>query len=1140
MRPMLVLISAALLSHLEFAGGVREFAAHGRSSQKLAASTSAELPDAAVRRLVDQGVLEDGQAELVKGLEQQVPGLLEALEACAERSPKPEPRRPSGHYFVVPEWMYGGVEDEDGDIFYDAEEGPDELWENLDNKPFFLSVPGQTVLKPALEIRENEADSSASLAEAETFWDWYDRHGWKGLGSGMLVSHPIQLDGDNDWDEDDPMLGVGPLPVDWQFRKNKSTTPFMDDPMGVFDANFEVPSLLETGQDREGDAASQSKSIQGLADEKAAPDLIFSSVPSKLNKMGINNHLAPRRGAAVAGISVDSSRDNKRPRRNEVPSGAAIMQQHKPFVGQKYSKVNKPADNQPSPNSQLNQENSEADDTEDSCDGESPVLPAKEAAQVIIDAASLTADKSLDHGDFQAFVGDGKMTACKKDEVQQALQMSQFMKHEEKCEKASRESEFAECVNKDQFLQQSFLAVPLDKADKPPSEDENMLPECKCADGEDLMSAETLQEKWMTEDDDETLEPFVLRNAADRYCMRRSETFVAYLNVRCKPLNGEVGYCCADMETKWQAAEGRQKKQYFLEKAVMFTAQLITEVVESSADLYDRVKHVLSYQYVPAGPKTMLYKYYVVHYHHAQLLLKKHAYCRAHPMDLHACDDPEVSKATWSQVGKALRSTRKSIEGLVSCIVSGARPLGEELWNPVGLLGNILRRSVHLVTSGRLQERVGRLAYALGQTIWRHRFGIIVTGIVIGASGPLMEAISATVMTTGAATSMGLAFTQLLRNVAVHVACPLMTNPILVGMFTRWAMANIVLTDWFIDSAIKPLWDLIQASMPLTTLAKTAWSLIRKMLEKIQKLAGDGKAGERKTWLEAAREFHQSVAADLLYGFIAIWFDYIWRVAAESLCGAAKIALGLANGAQSVVHVTERGFFGFVQKIMRAASGAVKNVIGNSSGAVQFDMMKAEDEAQFIWSHIPEKILKAGHLGLSAVSWSAGTLSSGTLDMVNIALNKFAKTSIFVGLPGFFSWLFTSWFYPSDHEARASDVLLRLDATLKTFNEGSCTGKGEGDECMFLQHPGHDNEEVVVGFCCHQVCQRESADCTAVDEQASVTTAKTWDPKHSSLKTVRLQSERLQSFVKKSRKSMGGGCAERSAPQQTLGYDFPR
>eukprot|EP00439_Symbiodinium_sp_Y106_P012996 s35_g1.t3 len=180
-----------------------------------------------------------------------------------------------------------------------------------------------------------------------------------------------------------------------------------------------------------------------------------------------------------------------------------------------------------------------------------------------------------------------------------------------------------------------------------------------------------------------------------------------------------------------------------------------------------------------------------------------------------------------------------------------------------------------------------------------HSPELFVVSLVLGAGQPLMQALTATGVSTGAATSWTLILEQFMRNMFVHVGCPILSSPLLMAMLLRWSMNRIILTEFFINNAVQPLWEMAKKALePVATfmqinkevfrtsadVLKTIMRAVRLRQDPAQSVETNSTSDDRQSWIEAAREFHATAAADVFYAFLSVTFGAAWRALATAAC----------------------------------------------------------------------------------------------------------------------------------------------------------------------------------------------------------------------------------------------------------------
>jgi len=319
-------------------------------------------------------------------------------------------------------------------------------------------------------------------------------------------------------------------------------------------------------------------------------------------------------------------------------------------------------------------------------------------------------------------------------------------------------------------------------------------------------------------------------------------------------------------------------------------------------------------------------------------------------------------------------------------------------------------------------------------------------------------------------------------------------------------------------------------------IANTGFDAIRSMLEKIrEKLSNNPNATNatmevQKTWLETAREFHQTPAADMLYMALSVWVGWIWRTIATVACTAAKVALPVFNGAESAIDAATQGASSYWMKFMGGASNLFKGLIGDPSSKV-VEVMQAQNATVLSsMGTVAPKVLGAAHSMLYSVNIVASTSVNVILDVTIGAFSSITQNAVIsLGLAHLFSWFFKTWWNPEKKHATVHDRTLEmaLDSARSQFNGNTCEGKKQGAKCLYLNQPGLEKEEILEGMCCRKVCQTKETPCAAAPRDERVDEA--WDPKAVSMNHLKIQSGYLLNFIRMARVSYGPACEMKSS-----------
>eukprot|EP00931_Biecheleriopsis_adriatica_P053300 TRINITY_DN31180_c0_g1_i1.p1 TRINITY_DN31180_c0_g1~~TRINITY_DN31180_c0_g1_i1.p1 ORF type:complete len:935 (+),score=208.61 TRINITY_DN31180_c0_g1_i1:53-2857(+) len=756
-------------------------------------------------------------------------------------------------------------------------------------------------------------------------------------------------------------------------------------------------------------------------------------------------------------------------------------------------------------------------------DGEpSQQISREEAVSLVLDAGQLVANDILTAEEFEEEIGDSQVDSRKRHWVRYVQSVSSLLHQDESCMDA--ENGVEECLEKTEVKAKMALAAPLRFSPPKP------VSKCMCQDDSPPLRSPELLEVIGSHKIPRS--PVILRQAANIACSKRARHSLAFYHQDC------AGYCCADFGAR--ALEIKVQKEEYTMNAVMHTTKAIHETISGAGAVEEQVRQVVNDRAVPNKEKTVLYKLFIVHYHHAALLMKSHGYCMTNPTDLEHCEDPVSMALNIRKVQKMLQTTQQAILVLVSCLKWGSRPLSAEmrLNGVMGVIVNVLKRSLREFVRGGVATRLNQVAAHLGRKVYEYRFSIGLAWLVFMSAQPMMTAITKTGVFTGSATSMSVVAEKLIGNLVFHLGCPILKSPLLLGQLVRWAMANIILTDRFIELAIKPWWLLVQAT-PVGLAANfvrivkaVSYDKVAELLELIgSKLRkGDGtQKVHKKTWLEAAREFHLQPAADILYLVLSSWLGGIWRLLANSFCFAAEVGGDVVNSVDLGADIGFKGATTSWRKMTRVLSAGMKQMFGDKTFVEVGKMAKKNAAASVTESLIAAKALQGMHAAASSLHGAGAFLMSNGIEAFTAVMNVFG-TVVFgsYGISGLFSWFFSEKFHSKDVAHLPSDNLieLTLDADQKDFNEHTCQGKHPFADCMYLRVASIDkqDEEVLQGHCCNYKCQAKDAECIVLTEEEH-NKLDEFEPEATAISTVKMQSEYLTKFVQMTQTSLGPDCS---------------
>lgn len=787
-------------------------------------------------------------------------------------------------------------------------------------------------------------------------------------------------------------------------------------------------------------------------------------------------------------------------------------------------------------------------------DPESDLVPRPRAVSLVLAASQYVAEGYLEAEDFEREVRGCNITTVKEAEFEQLRQMIKFLRREELCPSDDPHHPkvpdplSAECLEPDGAWEQRVLSrmaviqrIKLEKEGVP------SLQECHCPEpsGELLTSSKLLE---VVESQDIARSPLMMRDAARQVCTDKGQdsgvSFAVVFNNACSV--GKRGYCCEARDLRWSAKPLRLRGDELAEESLVHLMGLAESLRADSEKIYWKfLRKLEDWTWLSNEQKVMFYKLYIIYYHHVRLAIERQQYCMLNPEDFTSCEDPMNLYFSIKMVRNEILQAHRALFEYGSCLQTGTRTLAATVrGRPVaarvrGIAGILFRRAVHILGTGQIQRRVHKAALQLARSAWTHRFELILVSLVLGAGQPLMQALTATGVSTGAATSWTLILEQFMRNMFVHVGCPILSSPLLMAMLLRWSMNRIVLTDFFINNAVAPLWEMAKKALgPVTTflqinqevfrvsadVLKTVMRAVRLRQDPAQGGVANSTSDDRQSWIEAAREFHATAAADVFYAFLSVTFGAAWRALATAACTVAKLALPVVNGAEAGIDVAGTYTAAAWQRLARAFSGLLKK--GTNDVSLPFvKSMAAEDaKVQDAAKNIPSKTLALVHTILGKGTLALSTSIDKSLDLLAKALDMIGQSTIFVyGLSSVLSFAVLRVWQPGQGDFSSDQLMAAsLGAKLDEVNTDACRGKKPGSSCVLLQFAGFSNETVAHGVCCRGICDLEP--CTAGAEE--VTAEQEFAVQNVSLGHLRRQSKFLYGFINLARKSYGGFCRD--------------
>eukprot|EP00403_Amphidinium_massartii_P006853 CAMPEP_0178384412 /NCGR_PEP_ID=MMETSP0689_2-20121128/7501_1 /TAXON_ID=160604 /ORGANISM="Amphidinium massartii, Strain CS-259" /LENGTH=964 /DNA_ID=CAMNT_0020004657 /DNA_START=1 /DNA_END=2895 /DNA_ORIENTATION=- len=794
--------------------------------------------------------------------------------------------------------------------------------------------------------------------------------------------------------------------------------------------------------------------------------------------------------------------------------------------------------------SRFAEEGADVDEAEGSSMSESSSceeIGQRQGAKVVLSLGRLAAKQVLTHEQFVEEVGDGRITTCKQDEVFHAVKLADFVGQEEQC---GQDEDLDDCLAREEDQQKSILSRASPDWAFDFNVEDVVARECTCHAGMPILKQDDLEK--VVNKVQMRKSPFMMHDAAKLYCEQLGKKMGKFLrptfHKACAPQNH--GYCC----TPGDKGMIHKREQMMMENTQKLV-KLVQRMIDDTAKLYNKVKDVTKNAgHVDMNHKVMLYKLYIIYFHHSNIFVKRHQYCVQHPEDLGNCEDSLIFYSTMNHVSKTIKAAKSNLLGLATCMKSGVRPLAEVLASHGSLAGkgwalfvNVAVRTVRFVTTGELASRVNRMAVSLGKTVWRYRFELTIMGFIAVGIQPMMAALTATGVTATAASSWSLILEQFFRNVMIYIGCPILRSSLIMSMLLRWTMAKIILSDWFIEQCMEPLWNMIKMMTPLGKLlgmykftATQVGRLLKAIGARLTSSNATATVNHKKTWIEVAREFHMSPIADLMYGFVSIWVAGIWRTIASAVCVALKVGNSVVSGAEAVIDVTANKAGSWWNVVSAAATGALKYVTGDKLWEVPLNMALEDEAAAAVSSGVPTKAIQAAHLALSKIDWLSSTATHHALDTVIWALETVGESAVVTYcLSGIFGFLFRDYYKPaiSGELNDAALAELTYEDTLAVtahhqrvnFNEMSCLGKKLQESCIFLNNGGLESEELTDGFCCYSRCQAAETDCPVISSEEERAQSE-FDPTKVSVKSLARQSKYLYGFVDMARNAYGNMC----------------
>jgi len=789
-----------------------------------------------------------------------------------------------------------------------------------------------------------------------------------------------------------------------------------------------------------------------------------------------------------------------------------------------------------------------------SSDPESDLVPQPRAVALVLAASQYVVEGFLEAEDFEREVRGCNITTVKEAEFEQLRQMIKFLRREELC--PSDEPHHpkvpdplsTDCLVPDGPWEQRVLSrmaviqrIKLEKEGAP------SLQECHCPEpaGELLTSSKLLE---VVENQDIARSPLMMRDAARQVCTEKGQdsgvSLAVVFNNACSV--GKRGYCCEARDLRWSAVPLRLRGDELAEESLVHLMGLAESLRSDSEKIYWKfLRKLEDWKWLSNEQKVMFYKLYIIYYHHVRLAIERQQYCMLNPEDLTSCEDPMNLYFSIKVVRNEILQSHRALFEYGSCLQLGTRTIAATVrGRPVaakvrGIAGILFRRAVHILGTGQIQRRVHRAALQLARSAWTHRFELILVSLVLGAGQPLMQALTATGVSTGAATSWTLILEQFMRNMFVHVGCPILSSPLLMAMLLRWSMNRIILTEFFINNAVQPLWEMAKKALePVATFVqinkevfrtsadvlKTIMRAVRLRQDPAQSVETNSTSDDRQSWIEAAREFHATAAADVFYAFLSVTFGAAWRALATAACTVAKLALPVVNGAEAGIDAAAGYTATAWQRLATAVSGLLKK--GTNDVSLPFVKSMAAEDAKVkdAAKNIPSKTLAVVHTILGKGSLTMSTSIDKSLDLFAKVLDMIGQSTIFVyGLSSALSFAVLRVWQPGQGDFSSDQLMAAsLSAKLDEVNADACRGKKPGSSCVFLQFAGFSNETVAHGVCCRGTCDVEP--CTAGAEE--VAAEQEFAVQNVSLGHLRRQSKFLYGFINLARKSYGGFCRD--------------
>eukprot|EP00441_Pelagodinium_beii_P033108 CAMPEP_0197641630 /NCGR_PEP_ID=MMETSP1338-20131121/15545_1 /TAXON_ID=43686 ORGANISM="Pelagodinium beii, Strain RCC1491" /NCGR_SAMPLE_ID=MMETSP1338 /ASSEMBLY_ACC=CAM_ASM_000754 /LENGTH=895 /DNA_ID=CAMNT_0043214649 /DNA_START=81 /DNA_END=2768 /DNA_ORIENTATION=- len=733
-------------------------------------------------------------------------------------------------------------------------------------------------------------------------------------------------------------------------------------------------------------------------------------------------------------------------------------------------------------------------------------------------AATLTDKGILVQEEWIREIGDQALSACQVERIKHIDGLHQFLTQSDDCGDAE---EAEPCVVRKDIREERALRRMTQKPELP------LVSQCTCSDGNAPVGKDTLLE--VIEQEGIRSTPLMMREAAAHHCESVKPGSLPTYLMKCSP--SKRGYCCTEGFEGGRAIAAQQKKS-LLEKSWMGIIETVNHMVEDSEQLREMMEKMVR-EALPKDQKAMLYKFYVVHNHHVQVFFKRHMYCNEHPEDLATCDDPVTMVWSLKKIYRHLDKAKRSIGRLMSCVRFGALPLwdsGNEYQRngKLGVIQNVMWRSIRFFASGQLSAKITRLGVATVTAIWRHRFYILITAVICQSAVPAMAALTTSAGMIASSTSWMTALSVFTKTFALNVGCTVLSHPTIVMSMIRGLMANFILTDWFVDTIITPFWKMIVVFEPavlLLDVAKGSVKAVTDMLKWIGKAlrrnSTETSVDQRTTWLKAAREFHESTAAEFLYLALSSFLASILQIWAKLICGLLTPITTAANAVEVGVEQGAQIAGNFWDKLVRWTTQGVKTVSGDS-GVEQVAAMAARDDVhREAFEGVLHKVFDNAHLMLGQVYEVTATQLHGALDSVNLALHAMGANAAFTySMSALLGWLFRGYFQRGKVLSDAALQLTKSSAET-SFNSYSCEGKKQYSSCLFLKHAGLPQEELVEGKCCYGKCQLPLARCAKLSEEDEKALAE-FDVSAVSFTHVTRQSHLLSEFAEKTQKSYRG------------------